>query len=286
MNSSLVKEHVKRVVYTDAVNDYEGGYDIEKCQTFDQKLNCYVDNNYEVHAKGDCCDVNKFVQRAIFLADDQFYEETCEADRICAEGRLAAPEAKVCDDGYVCDEGTTLNASMDYPCPAGFVCDFATTPDTKLIAAASQLSRLCPEGYYCDEGTGSKDKFIPCPKDYFCPTGTADPYVGRLANDGLLRNVVNSPSSQINIRYQDEDRFALLRAHDAGCKEATQHSLEKRFRELKFDFVNTNYLEYHADQNTATVIVNEATESKEQCARDNKAVFITDAMRRNECNCR
>lgn len=286
MNSSLVKEDVKRVVYTDAVNDYEGGYDIEKCQTFDQKLNCYVDNNYEVHAKGDCCDVNKFVQRAIFLADDQFYEGTCEADRICAEGRLAAPEAKVCDDGYVCDEGTTLDASMDYPCPAGFVCDFATTPDTKLIAAASQLSRLCPEGYYCDEGTGSKDKFIPCPKDYFCPTGTADPYVGRLANDGLLRNVVNSPSSQINIRYQDEDRFALLRAHDAGCKEATQHSLEKRFRELKFDFVNTNYLEYHADQNTATVIVNEATESKEQCARDNKAVFITDAMRRNECNCR
>ena len=53
MNSSLVMEDVNRIVYTDPVHDFEGGYDIEKCHTFDSELDCYIDETYELHDRGE-----------------------------------------------------------------------------------------------------------------------------------------------------------------------------------------------------------------------------------------
>eukprot|EP00984_Skeletonema_dohrnii_P037610 scaffold39855_cov161-Skeletonema_dohrnii-CCMP3373.AAC.4 len=174
MNSTLVKDDFHQVVYTDAAHDYEGGYDIEKCGVYDQDLKCYIDKTYQLHAEGECCNINTFQERAIYLAHDQFYSGTCEADLICAEGRTAVSEAKACDNGFVCDEKTSLDEGRKYPCAAGYVCDAATTPDTKLYAPSNQLKQLCREGYYCNAGTGTKDKLKPCPENYFCPTGTAN----------------------------------------------------------------------------------------------------------------
>lgn len=187
MNSTLVKDDFNQLVYTDAAHDYEGGYDIEKCGVYDQDLKCYIDRTYQLHAEGECCNIDTFQERAIHLAHDQFYFGTCEADLICAEGRTAASEAKACDNGFVCDEKTSLDEGRKFPCAAGYVCDAATTPDTKLHAPTNQLRQLCKEGYYCSAGTGTKAKSKggdrwdiiggarkPCPENHFCPTGTAD----------------------------------------------------------------------------------------------------------------
>ena len=174
MNSTLVKDEFNQVVYTDAAHDYEGGYDIEKCGMYDEDLKCYVDKTYQLHAKGECCNIDKFHERAIFLAHDQFYSGTCEADLICAEGGTVTSEAKACDNGFVCDEKTSLQEGRKYPCAAGYVCDAATTPDTKLHAPSNQFKQLCQEGYFCSAGTGTKAKPKPCPVNHFCPTGTAD----------------------------------------------------------------------------------------------------------------
>ena len=57
-NSTLVSEEEK-IVYTDADHDYEGGHDIEKCPTFDDELGCYIDSTYEVHERGECCNVGE-----------------------------------------------------------------------------------------------------------------------------------------------------------------------------------------------------------------------------------
>ena len=287
MNSSLVMEDVNRIVYTDPVHDFEGGYDIEKCHTFDSELDCYIDETYELHDRGECCNIDKFEQRAVFLAHDQFYRGTCEADLICSEGGLAPPQAKPCDYGFVCDEETSLESSMNYPCPVGFVCDFATTPDTKLRAPGSQLKKLCKEGYFCGSDDLSRPSRGLCPRNHWCPTGTSDPLIGSLANDGLLRMLDETGTTPpTNLHYQGGDKFTLLSDHDRECKAATLPSLHNRFQAQIHDHTNTNYLEYLADQSKWPIAINEATHFKEQCAsRDNKSAFVQDAMRRRECKC-
>ena len=132
-------------------------------------------------------ELSNFHERAIYLAHDQFYAGTCEADLICAEGGTAAPEAKSCDNGFVCDEKTSLDEGRKYPCAAGYVCDVATTPDTKLHAPSNQLKQLCREGFYCEAGSGTKDKFKPCPENWFCPTGTANRKSFLFHSHSLLR---------------------------------------------------------------------------------------------------
>ena len=286
MNSSLVMEETL-VAYTDPVHDYEGGYDIEKCSTFDLELDCYIDDAYELHSKGECCNINQHEQRAIFLAQDQFYKGTCEADLICAEGGTASPQAKPCGDGFVCDEATSLESSTIYHCPAGFVCESATTPDTDLQAPGSQLLRLCKEGYFCGSDESKSSGGNVCPSNYFCPAGTHDPLVGSLANDGLLRMFGGTDSTpHANIQYYGGDSFALLNDHERDCKAATLPSLQDRFQAETKEKSNVNYLEYLADHSEWPVAVNEAKLIEEQCvARDSKSAYVHDAMRRRECNC-
>ena len=179
MNSSLVLEDEKRIVYTESGHDFEGGYDVEKCPTFDIDLGCYIDETFELHTEGECCRIDKFEQRAIYLAHDQFYKGTCEADLICAEGGLAPPQAKPCDQGFVCDEATSLDSSVNYRCPAGFVCDFSTTPDVSLDAPRGQLKKLCNAGYFCGSDDLGQPSHGICPPNHWCPTGTADPFTGQ-----------------------------------------------------------------------------------------------------------
>ena len=285
-NTSLITETTHRIVYTDPANDNEGGYDVEKCSTWDAELNCFIDPRFEVHANGECCIIKKYQQRAIFFAEDQFYEGTCEADRICAEGRSAAPQAKPCDDGYVCDEATSLESSLDHPCPAGYVCDLATTPDTSLISPTGQLNHLCEEGYYCKSGTGTKEKLPSCPANYFCPTGTADPYTGQLANDGMLRLVMlaENPSS---LQYNEGDMFFMnQRKNDEKCNAATHSSLQRRVDLSPSDHLNVNHIEYLTSSDSSFFPIKESTEYNMHCGRDHKSSFVEDAMRRRECNCR
>lgn len=286
MNSTLFMDDVNRIVYTDPIHDFEGGYDIERCPTFDPDLKCYIDETYEVHAQGECCNVKKYEQRAILLAYDQFYAGTCEADRICMEGRSSEPEARACGDSFVCDEGASLEKSSKFPCPAGFICEFATTPDTKLHAPGSQLARLCQEGRYCNIATGTKNKV--CPRNYFCPTGTACYIEGRLANDGLLR-LLNEPASNPNIhlRYSDGDNFFFFSDHEMRCKAASSTSLQKRFQTQWKDPKNVEKsIEYLSEQNKLLpIVVKESTQFEETCERDNKSHFIRKAMERKDCNC-
>ena len=288
MNSSLVTENTRRIVYTDSAHDYEGGYDVEKCSAWDSTLNCYIDSRYEVHGKGECCKINKYQQRAIFFASDQFYEGTCEADRICSEGRSAAPQAKPCDDGFVCDEATSLESSLDHPCAAGYICGFATTPDTSLIAPNGQLRRLCNEGHYCEKGTGTKEKIPICPEGFFCPTGTANPRTGQLANDGIARLLLHSPEAHFNIHHQDGDEFVVYSNHESKCNAASRATLPTRFDVRVEEHSNVNHIEYRSDQDEVMFAVEEATEYYLHCSRDNKAAFIRNAMIRQDqdCDCR
>ena len=289
MNSSLVMGDVKRIVYTDPIHDYEGGYDVEKCPTFDSKLDCYIDETYEMHAKGECCNVHRHKQRAVYLAHDQFYHGTCEADLICSEGGLAPPQARPCDYGFVCDEKTTLESSVSYRCPAGYVCDFGTTPDAELNAPGSQLKQLCPAGSVCGSDDLGQPSQSVCPKNHWCPTGTADPRIGSLANDGLLR-LLDSEYDQsrttprTNLVYQGGDTFALLSEHDDDCAAATLPS-SNRFQVEMHDQTNVNYLVYLSEQDKLPIPVNEATQHTKQCSRDNKSAFVHDAVRRKECKC-
>eukprot|EP00804_Cyclotella_cryptica_P031375 CCRYP_012196-RE/>CCRYP_012196-RE protein AED:0.02 eAED:0.02 QI:303/0.85/0.87/1/0.71/0.62/8/63/3730 len=287
MNTSLATEGARRIVYTDPAHDSEGGYDIEKCPTWDATLECYIDETFEVHEMGECCKIKRNEQRAIFLANDQFYEGTCEADRICSDGQSNAPEAKACDDGFVCDEATTLETSSHHPCTQGYVCGFATTPDTQLGTPRGQLASLCQEGYYCSSGTGTKKNLTTCPNNYFCPAGTASPFTGQLANDALLRLLDDFTEGETNnLRYQDGDTFTTRSDHDTSCDAATQSSLQKRFQfKVQHNF-NTNHLEYQSDQDKFSITVHEATEYELRCARDEKPSLIKDAIRRRECNCR
>ena len=285
MNSSLVKNS-RQIVYTDPTNDFEGGVDVKRCPTFDVKLGCYIDPTYELHTKGGCCRIETFVQRAVYLAHDQFYKGTCEADLICAEGGFGETQAKPCDSGFVCDEKTSLESSDHHRCPAGFVCDFATTPDTDLYAPASQLKQLCSEGHYCGSDNPSLPRYGICPENHWCPTGTSDPQIGSLANDGLLRLLHNTRTTPAaNLKYDGGDIFVLLSDHDNGCNTATRPSLKSRFKTKTYNEENINYINYLSDQVELPIAVNEATAAKEQCARDNKSSFIRDAIRRRECNC-
>ena len=240
-----------------------------------------------MHAEGECCNIEKYQQRAIFFADDQFYEGTCEADKICSEGRSAEPQAKECDDGFVCDEATTLENSLDHPCPAGFICGFATTPDTNLISPAGQLNLLCKKGHYCKGGTGTKEDIPSCPANYFCPTGTADPYTGQLANDSMLR-LLMLPESHFSMQYQEGDTFSMLRGgNDSICNAATHASLQRRFNLSPHDYSNINHIEYLSKSGDARSFpVKESTRYDMHCDRDHKSFFVKDAMKRRECNCR
>lgn len=283
MNSSLVIEGAKQIVYTDSTNDFEGGYDLKKCPYFDSKSSCFVADSF---AAGGCCNISKYEQRAIYLAHDQFYIGTCEADLICSEGGLAPSQAKPCDAGFVCDERSTLEGSRNFPCPAGFVCDFATTPDTNIWAPGSQLNRLCKEGYYCKSHDLGRQRQEICPKDFWCPSGTSDPLIGLLANDGLLRLLHRSRESPSTyLQYHGGDIFVLGNDHDNGCVAATLPSLEMRFQSLMHENTNVNRLSYLSDQSKLSIAVSEAALHKDQCARDNKSALVRDAMRRNECNC-
>jgi len=285
MNSSLVKNS-KQVVYTDPVHDFEGGEDVEKCPTLDLELGSYVDQTYQLHAKGECCMIGKFEQSALYLAHDQFYKGTCEADIICSEGGFAPTQAKPCDSGFVCDERTSVESSIFYRCPAGFLCDFATTPDTNLHAPGSQLKNLSKEGHYC----GSDDLGYPrngiCPENHWCPTGTADPRTGSLANDGLLLLHNTRTTLFTSLQYQGGDTFVLLDDRDDGCNAAMRPSVEMRFKVEVLNHTNINHVKYLSDQRKLAIAVNKAAALSEQCTRDHKSTFIRDAMRRKECNCK
>ncbi|KAL7555003.1 hypothetical protein ACHAWF_018580 [Thalassiosira exigua] len=277
MNSSLVMDGAKRVVYTDPSHDYEGGYDVERCPQYSDELNCYMDE-----IRGQCCSVDRYEQRAIFLARDQFYRGTCEADLICSEGGMAPPQAKPCVPGFACDEATSLERAANHKCPGGFECAFATTPDTTVQAPGSQLKKLCEEGHFCG---GGADRDL-CPKDHFCPTGTSDPLTGSLANDGLLRMLVHSRTKALhNLVYRGGDSFSLLVDHEATCRAGDLPSLQHRFQPRIVDHTNVNYLEYFAAKDKWPIAMNEGDSLKEQCARDGKSAFIQDAMRRKDCSC-
>jgi hypothetical protein len=285
MNSSLVKNS-KQVVYTDPVHDFEGREDVIKCPTFDAELGCYIDQAYALHAKGECCVIGKFKQRAVYLAHDQFYKGTCEADIICSEGGFAPTQAKPCDSGFVCDERTSIESSNYYQCPAGFACDLATTPDINLHAPGSQLKNLCKEGHYCGMDNISRPRNGICPENHWCPTGTSDPFIGSLANDGLLRLLHNTRTTPAtSLQYQGGDTFVLLGDHDDGCNAATRPSLETRFMLEVHNHTNVNYVKYLSDHRKSQIALNKATTLKEQCARDHKTTLLRDAMRRKECNC-
>ena len=166
MNSSLIDKK-SQIVYTDPTKDTEGGYDIEKCPTYDNELNCYVDITYQLHMKGDCCYIEPETQRAIYLADDQFYHGTCEADTICSS--KSSSEATPCRNGFMCDVNSTEETSVKFKCAAGYNCADGTTPDPGLDSTQGQYKILCNEKYYCSNAEIKK-----CPKDHFCPAGGFD----------------------------------------------------------------------------------------------------------------
>ena len=295
MNSSLTQDSLK-VVYTDANSDFEGGYDIQKCPFYDKYLDCYIDITYEIHSKGECCFVEPGLQRAIALAQDQFYSGTCEADKICQS--QMPPEAEPCDDGYVCDHATTSDLSKAYPCREGYYCISGTTPDPSLAAPQGQFSRLCPTGFVCSDRTGLNNVEKMCPARYFCPTGTGNALLGAVANDAINRKIserfVNPQKQVVHMSYYGRDHFQLLSAHDIKCRSGSERSLRNRYQleRIYSHYNNKNVNVYHSKDNqlnasqfTNTQVVNEAKTFDLSCARDNKWNLIGDAIKRQECDC-
>uniref|UniRef100_A0A7S2LSA9 IPT/TIG domain-containing protein n=1 Tax=Leptocylindrus danicus TaxID=163516 RepID=A0A7S2LSA9_9STRA len=295
MNETLVMEQ-RIVVYTDPKNDVEGGHDVEKCPFFDNNLGCFIDPTFEVHMEGECCSIAGSTQRAIFLANDQFYPGTCEADKICTDDLIS--EAKPCGDGFVCDEATSLEKSDKFSCREGYFCDVGTTPDIALNAPLGQFTALCPAGSVCADKTGG-GKSKSCPMNYFCPSGTANPQLGALADDALNRGLdivhANPNEETRHLMYTTEQDFFSAGKQQSICMYSNDEALSKRYYS-QVDAPAESYDDYRinaADQDASNdfshsfrlEIVDESSRLKTKCARDNKWKFVEDAILRRECDC-
>ncbi len=277
MNSTLIQKE-NRVVYTSATYDYEGGVDVEKCSTFDDELNCFIDPTFQYHKSGECCYMEKWTSRAVHLAEDQYYTGTCEADIICSESEVAISEALPCQDGYICGEQTNSTSSTSIKCPSGYICEFGTTPDELLLAPQSKYKKLCEHGTFCELGTGISASESVCPAGYFCPTGTADPWNGALSDDGLRRGLASSlidpERDRRYLRYFGQDTFSLMSAHDSKCLHGEENSLINRFS------LQSNFSSQFVTENTPKAIMYQTV-----CSRDGKWKLVLDSIRRKECDC-
>ena len=61
-------------------------------RVLDEDLGCFTDPSFELHAEGECCFIQGGQQRAIGMADDEFYPGTCESDKICVDDLAAEAE--------------------------------------------------------------------------------------------------------------------------------------------------------------------------------------------------
>ena len=280
MNSTLV-ETGKQVVYTSADYDYEGGVDVERCSRFDSELQCYIDPSFQLHDAGDCCNLDPWTPRSIFLARDQYYPGTCEADNICSSDDDEETEAIPCREGFICDEQTNSTLGTSTECPAGYICDFGTTPDSSLESPQSKYKTICPAGRFCPNGTGISAHDNLCPLGYFCPAGTSNATQGKLANDALNRHLdnelVDSFKGVDHVRYLGQDSFHLLIKHDSDCIDGEEVSLSSRY------FNADVYL--NVTQRANVKVVNKANGKRSKCARDKKWMHVINAIKRKECDC-
>jgi hypothetical protein len=314
MNETL-NPRPERIVYTDSFVD-PGGYDLEKCPIWDNStdLNCYVDSD------GNCCNIPSGVQRAIALADDQFYPGTCESDVICKDDLMG--EAESCSQGYVCDEMTTTAGKNDYICREGYYCDFGTTPDPDLEAPRGQFAKMCPKSHFCPDGTGLGQAYLNlCPENFFCPTGTGNPYIGSIANDAINRGIsadLSNPNlGMINLKYLGDDDVRVIGDHESRCFSGVDSELMRRsdknwravgqdlnnphltfLRELKDvnEYQNSTFLPPYNTESSEEIegkpdgayrpyIVNRAVKNALTCSRDNKWKLTEDSIAGKECDC-
>jgi hypothetical protein len=285
MNSTLIRKD-NQIVFTSKDYDYEGGADVKKCPLFDKDLNCFVDPTFQMHKKGNCCEVQSFNSRAIYIGRDQFYPGTCEADIICSSDDVT--EAAPCQEGYVCGERTSSSKSNDLPCDLGFICEFGTTPDISLEAPYGQYKTLCPQGFFCPGGIGTISQELACPKDYFCPTGTGDPLLGVLADDAIVRrdhldsNIIDSMFRFRNLVLdRNLESFLLQNDHDYFCHFGNDGSINERYDMILEEGDETNQLMSRFKQR----FVNRGIRFKNKCARDSKWRHVDASLRRNECDC-
>jgi hypothetical protein len=225
-------------------------------------------------------------QRSINGSSDQFYPGTCEADLICAD---SVSQATPCKEGFVCGEATGLNSSMVSLCMPGYFCPVGTTPDTALTSSNSQFLHICPAGYICKGGTGLGVNSEYCMDNYFCPAGTADPLIGSVADDSFTRKKsILYDTSVIHVVPTDEDIFLVLGSHDLHCRYGIDKTLQSRHH---LNWPGLQIPEQHsflASRINATrypALPNLAVTYNMQCARDHKISLVTDAVRRNDCNC-
>lgn len=285
MNSTLVRKE-KQIVYTSKDYDYEGGADVKKCPVYDYDLKCFVDPSFQMHERGECCEVKSFNTRAIFIGKDQFYPGTCEADIICTNDE--ATEAVPCQEGYVCGERTTSSKSKDLPCALGFICEFGTTPDESLEAPYGQYKTLCPQGFFCPGGVGTVGRDLTCPKDYYCPAGTGNPFLGTLADDAIVRrNHLDTDIDDSIFRYRnlvfirDLETFHLQNDHDYFCQFGNEDNINQRYDMVLDVEENDNQLIHGSKQ----IFMSRGIRFRNKCARDSKWRHVQTSLRRNECKC-
>lgn len=291
MNSTLEKNN-KQIVYTSSMYDYEGGIDVLKCSVFDQLLNCFIDPTHQLHLEGECCSIRPWTQRAIYLAEDQYYSGTCEADIICSDEELT--EAAPCQDGFVCADKSTSQSGTSVKCPAGYICPFGTTPDDSLEAPQGHYANICPQGYHCADGTGLDAADYQCPLNHYCPTGTSDPMIGVMANDGLNRGLkgetIDPDRGLRNLVYFGEDSFKLLSDHESKCISGIDITLENRFSLVTDQSLNNAMLmnENHSSKprgENGWSMIRDNIKYQIECARDSKWKLIKDAVKRGTCDC-
>ncbi|DAZ97950.1 TPA: hypothetical protein N0F65_006375 [Lagenidium giganteum] len=216
-----------------------------------------------------------------FFHYGEWFPGTCEADLVCytkaAAGEEIVAQAQPCPEGYVCDQETTAYTVFSHPCPGGYVCGPGTTPDVSLEAPQGQFAQLCPASRYCPEGTAEsqKERNV-CPQGYFCPTGTANPYIGAMANDSMIRRLTAdeaNPFLDMNFtKYIADGDIRLVSAHDMRCFNGINDDLLRLFR-------------YRGDDQGHKAIINQAIKNDLRCSRDHKWRLVDLAMRRNECDC-
>jgi IPT/TIG domain. len=280
MNSTLIKSE-KQIVYTNAAHDYLGGIDVERCTVYDEVLNCLTDPTFQLHKSGECCIIKEWTSRAIYLAEDQFYPGTCEADLICMNENEQGTEAFPCRDGYICDQGTSSQSSNLMQCPAGYICDYGTTPDTALEAPSSKYKYMCVDGKYCPGGTGILSTGNYCPSGYFCPTGTSNPILGILANDATNRHLsleqIDPFRDRKYVRYLGGDLFQLLSKHDSSCINVNEEPFQHRL--VSFE----NYLDIL--EVTRERKIHQIMKPQFKCGRDHKWRHVVNALEQKECEC-
>ena len=291
MNETLTRQD-KVIVYTSDIYDYSGGVDIEKCPFFDEILECYIDPTFQLHDKGQCCTVQPWNQRAIFMGEDQIYTGTCEADLICSEE--TSGEAVSCKDGFVCESGSNVPKSLSIPCEPGYRCSPGSTRDISLQAPQGQYKNMCKAGSYCTGGNGLLHDDFQCMKGFFCPTGTAsilaNSLTGSLSDDSLKRNLQLydiDPQRQMNhLIYLGNDIFNLINDHDARCMRGSDKALRSRYWTHLGDELVRKDDKIEKDLKTRGIYGMNIAESLEtSCSRDNKWSHINSAVQRNECDC-